>query len=46
LIEAKQCFAVMLEADMPPRAGLHRFVNGGNMTIMEAMQPFAHRFPS
>jgi len=46
LIEAKQCFAVVLEADLPPCAGLHHFVNGADMTIMEAMQPFAHRFPS
>jgi len=46
LIESKQCFAVMLEADTPPCVLLHRFVNGGDLTLMDAMQPFAHRFPS
>lgn len=46
LIEEKKCFAVLLEADMPPCASLHRYVMGDDITINHAMRPFADRFPS
>ena len=45
LIEEKKCYAVLLEADVPPCAILHRFVMGADLTIKQAMYPFTHRFP-
>lgn len=47
LIEREKCYAIMLEADAPPCASLHRFVMGSqDLTIKQAMHPFTHRFPN